>query len=621
MALTLSSTFVQQSTDSLTITSASRSTSVNDVVVVRYISEDNSRAGTLSIANTGAALTWNLIAQTNTANDCKASAWWAKVATAGNITVTVTSSGLTKSALGLDVYTGAHATTPIPAGNVFSGVSGTDISQAITPTSTGSMMAMVAGDWNATNSFAAIANNTLEQTYHQAGIYTATFIRPTTQPLGAGAFTIGETDTSGLIAWIAYEVQAAAEAPVTNIAKNALPQKRRLGRRAYEFSQFFDSTFNVQGAFDKDIALFPAAGGNTGSIASINQSDRSSLTGIQSASGLVTSRNQSDRSQLNGVQAASGAIQSLNQSDSSQLSGGQAATGILSSRNTNDLSSLTGQAIIGGSVSSRNNNDSSSLSGVQPASGAISSRNSNDQSNLVGTQTASGLISSTNNNDSSLIQGTSGSTTTGAVLSLNNNDLSALTSAQTATGSIQSRNNVDISSLSGTQAATGIIQALNKNDTSFISGFQPVNCIVNSFNNNDLSNLTAFSGTGSIGGIQSFNNPDISFLILGIEISVNIGGGVSFHRKSYSHKDIRDSVEKQRNQRPKLTLKKPKEQEKQTNAKQVEQEQKNTVIRYKNSRSIDRYEQHYEQMLLNYLERVELQLEEDAIIRIIAELL
>lgn len=213
MALSLVSNFVQTTTALTTITSGTVSTAVGDVVVVSFACEDNTAAGSLTIANTGTALTWTNIATTNTANNAKVAAWRGTVATAGNITVTVTlNGGGARSSLCTDVYTGAHATTPVPAGNVFSGVSGTDISQSITPTSTGSMLRMVVGDWAATNTFAAIANVTLEQTFNQPGFYTSAFLKPTTQPLGSGAFTIGETDTSGTIAWIAFEVQAAAAA-------------------------------------------------------------------------------------------------------------------------------------------------------------------------------------------------------------------------------------------------------------------------------------------------------------------------------------------------------------------------------------------------------------------------
>jgi len=88
------------------------------------------------------------------------------------------------------------------------------VSQAITPTSAGSMLCMIAGDWSAGNTFVARANCTLEQTYAPA-FATFTLIRPTTQPLpDTSAFTLGETDTAGTIAWVAFELQAQTAAEV-----------------------------------------------------------------------------------------------------------------------------------------------------------------------------------------------------------------------------------------------------------------------------------------------------------------------------------------------------------------------------------------------------------------------
>jgi hypothetical protein len=300
MPLSRAQSFNQQTTSSTTNTSASIATAINDIVVVSYVAEDNSSAGSLSIANTGTALSWNLIAQTNTSTNTKCSAWWANVATAGNITVTVTSGGTIRSSLCVDVYTGAHQTTPVPPGNVFSGVNATDPSQSLTPTATGSMLRMLVGDWNASNTFAAIANCTLNNTFHDAAAMTAVFLSPTTQPLGAGAFTIGVTDTGAQDAWIAFEVQAAPGLSAGN-AKYRIRTAKRGGRRAYEFSQGFDPAFNVQGAFDKDLALF-ATGGPTSHA----------TTGVLSAGGAVVTGTSAHiaNHQTNGALLAGGALMS-----------------------------------------------------------------------------------------------------------------------------------------------------------------------------------------------------------------------------------------------------------------------------------------------------------------------
>jgi hypothetical protein len=114
-------------------------------------------------------------------------------------------------------HSGQHSTTPIPAGNIFHGIGGHNVTQSITPTSSGSCLWFFCGDWSATNSFTQIANCSQEQLVPGDGTdYSTELVRPTTQPrTDANAFTIGENETGGKIAWIAFEVQAA---PATTIA-------------------------------------------------------------------------------------------------------------------------------------------------------------------------------------------------------------------------------------------------------------------------------------------------------------------------------------------------------------------------------------------------------------------
>ena len=197
------------------ITSGTLALSTNDIVVVMFVSEDEYNTGNLSVTNSGTELSWNLIALTDNLDNCKVQAWWAKATTVRDITVTVSWDGNDTQTVLLScrVHTGAHLTDPVPAGKVYSGASGTDISQSITPTASGSALWMACGDWSATNSFAAIANCTLEANYHLDTRYSGCIVRPTTQPRTNGsAFTLGETDTAGKIAWISFEVQAAAGA-------------------------------------------------------------------------------------------------------------------------------------------------------------------------------------------------------------------------------------------------------------------------------------------------------------------------------------------------------------------------------------------------------------------------
>src|SRR4029077_19011863 len=112
------------------------------------------------------------------------------------------------------VHRGQNATTPLPAGNLFSIAAGNDITQAIVPPSTGINLWFFTADWSESNSFVAGANNTHEFTpLDLAGEMTASLTRPTTQPrTDTLSFTLSDTDsaTAGNVIAIAFEVQAAA---------------------------------------------------------------------------------------------------------------------------------------------------------------------------------------------------------------------------------------------------------------------------------------------------------------------------------------------------------------------------------------------------------------------------
>jgi hypothetical protein len=206
------------------VTTTSRTYNSGELVCVDYCAADNLGAGTLSISNSGTAQTWNLIAVTNTGSNVKVAAWQCKMSVTQAMTITATGNGGgdIEGAIKVVVHTGQHATDPVPAGNVFSGTGGTDVSQAITPTSSGSCLYLVAGDWSATDTYAAIANCTLQEKHQNATDQTVALFEPITQPRpDTSAFTIGETDTAGKIAWIAYEVQAAPEPSTINVTPGA----------------------------------------------------------------------------------------------------------------------------------------------------------------------------------------------------------------------------------------------------------------------------------------------------------------------------------------------------------------------------------------------------------------
>ena len=195
--------------------SASVSVAVDDIIVWGLSAEDNftGEAFTPSQASGTATIgSITTIAATNTASNAKVVVYWAKVTGAGTFVARVASPSCRGHSF-LIVHTGGHSTTPVPTGNIFSGTGATDPSQSITPTSSGSCLWMICGDWNAIAVTAMSAGTSCTEEYNNqiSGWVTTGIYRPTTQPrTDASAFTISESDTGGKIAWVAFEVQAEA---------------------------------------------------------------------------------------------------------------------------------------------------------------------------------------------------------------------------------------------------------------------------------------------------------------------------------------------------------------------------------------------------------------------------
>lgn len=211
---TLDQATVLSSTNTAAIISGTLTVAAGDFITLMLVCEDNAAQTAWTLSNTGSAITWTLQKDTNTASNTRCLLW---TGTAGatpptTITVTATAGASTMNCcrlLATAAHTGAHVATPLPAGNIFSGAGGHNVSQSITPTASGSALWFICGDWSQTNTFAAIANCTLGTVLNEASRMTAAYVQPTTQPRPDGLpFTIGETDAGGKIAWIAFEVQA-----------------------------------------------------------------------------------------------------------------------------------------------------------------------------------------------------------------------------------------------------------------------------------------------------------------------------------------------------------------------------------------------------------------------------
>lgn len=250
------------------ITSNALTVSAGDFIAIVACYENNTGSTAWTVSNNGTAITWTQRADTNTTNNCRLVLWTGVAGATPPTTITVTTTaGATindSKSLATFVHTGQHATNPIPSGNIFTGANLTGATRTITPTATGSALWMAAGDFQATNTFAAIANNTLVGTFNEAARMTATAIRPTTQPrTDAAVFTLGETDTSGTIAYIAFEVQAAASPSGGTINQTPTKKRKTMRTNTSDFTGFgaFSAILTAAGLFDKDLVTVVSAGG------------------------------------------------------------------------------------------------------------------------------------------------------------------------------------------------------------------------------------------------------------------------------------------------------------------------------------------------------------------------
>lgn len=198
------------------ITTGTLTLVANSIVVVCAVLTDANPAGTLSVTNSGTAMTWTQIDDT-ASTGCRVAAWWAKSDGAENRTVSVawSSGSALQHVLYAIVLNGAHTTNPVPSGKVFKGLAASSVTQTITPTAAGSALWMVCGDQNGigTPTMTAGTNCTLDQSL-DVDQFSSILLRPTTQPrTDAAAFTLSETHTGSGVNWIAFEVQAAASGP------------------------------------------------------------------------------------------------------------------------------------------------------------------------------------------------------------------------------------------------------------------------------------------------------------------------------------------------------------------------------------------------------------------------
>ena len=113
---------------------------------------DNGASTAWNITNDGSGITWTKKVETNTALNNKIVVFEGVAGATPPTTISVqTTAGNDingTKVMKVIAHDGAHATTPMPAGNIFSGVNGTDVSQSITPTSAAAGATVTIGGQN-----------------------------------------------------------------------------------------------------------------------------------------------------------------------------------------------------------------------------------------------------------------------------------------------------------------------------------------------------------------------------------------------------------------------------------------------------------------------------------------
>ena len=222
MALTRTATHGAGIATAVATTVVTHTITATSLVVAIFQAADNQTVTTdaaTPMTVSGTAMTWTKVAEvtpTTGSTRCVTRIYAAISNGAGSRTFTHTRAFATAFDRRLSIYAfeGALTTvaTAIPVGNRFvdtTPAAGT--SQAITPAGVGSMILGAIGDWSQTNTFAALANNTLSNTINTAGQYTAVMVEPTTNPLASGAaFTWGANTTAGSCTSCVIEIVPAA---------------------------------------------------------------------------------------------------------------------------------------------------------------------------------------------------------------------------------------------------------------------------------------------------------------------------------------------------------------------------------------------------------------------------
>jgi len=245
MALTRTVTHGANISTAVATTAVTHTITATSLVVCIFQAPDNivhvSDAAT-PMTVSGTAMSWTKVAEVTPATGSTKSItrMYAAISNgAGSRTFTHTRANTTTFDRRLSVYAfeGALTTvaTAIPSGNRFANSTpAANSSQSITPAGAGSMILGAIGDWNQTNTYATLSNNTLSNPSNIAGQYTATMVEPTTNPLASGAaFTWGANTTGGSCTYCVIEIVPAGGAAATSLPPFGMQRKfftRRINR-------------------------------------------------------------------------------------------------------------------------------------------------------------------------------------------------------------------------------------------------------------------------------------------------------------------------------------------------------------------------------------------------------
>lgn len=223
------------------VTSGTFATNSGDLIVVKYVQEDNNS----SITPSGGSLTYTSRAVVSIASNCRVQIWTA-VATGGNMAVTVSKGG---SGRRMSIVVERYSDWALAATPAIVQTSGTGAPLGtVVSTGTNSIVTWVSGDWAAVNgSGRAWRSSATEEGYDfQSGIYTAYYARQAAA--SAGNQDCGLTAPTGQTWTIAgLEIQHAGatnatptpstvsravtiDAPVVTTSGNATPTPATVSR-------------------------------------------------------------------------------------------------------------------------------------------------------------------------------------------------------------------------------------------------------------------------------------------------------------------------------------------------------------------------------------------------------